>query len=281
MTGNITPGNSVLLKDIKSSYDKPWNNKLDLVHNFINGYIFPKYKSELMYLPSTDLYLEYFRNGFINEHVLYFLAPERKIKIPIIDPRFKNTCSFYINKLRKSKKRWHLFNGLQRVPVNLHNYNEFAHHSIAILYDSHKGTVDILNANENAYVFFQFYDKQLKKFFKTVYNKNVKIDHNLQCVKLETVFLQADCVKYNKNKASKFFILEGPCIIFALWLLDLRLKYQNKTKKQVIDFILKTLKENPKLLCEILLGYAQFINQIARGSLKYSNSETKLKRNRK
>lgn len=107
-------------------------------------------------------------------------------------------------------------------------------------------------------IHFVLYKKHkiFTNFFKKIYGITVKFDYkNYSCVlsDYELDYCKSDKYLYKSN---------GYCGVWFLWFIELRLKNRNLSNKEIVDKIKCILDKNPTKICEILIGYAQFIDKL-------------------
>jgi hypothetical protein len=248
---------SIPLKKLsKSSIDlveKPFDSKLsgewaataDKEEIFANTYIQKKFKDSLYTQPFV--FFKIFYDIELQKTVFLLLDSS---KITILDLEQDNS-DIYLKKYRETTKRFTFF------PVSITELSETGdevlYHSISALYDKKFNKVEIFDSIGSN---FKDFKKSFKKLFSEIYGTGVK-----------TVYLVDRCAAFGKleyercDKSLYKYKSEGFCAIWTFWFLELRLANPNVPKEKLIEKALKRLKNKDKV-CELLRGYAQFVDNI-------------------
>lgn len=158
----------------------------------------------------------------------------------------------YIFKYRRTNKRFTLY------PIALNNISRTDGHMLYMLYDKKFNQIEVFDST------FHIKDILAKKrvfftrFFKKIYGPTVKFDYkNHACIlsDYELEYCKSDKYLYKTT---------GYCVVWVLWFLELRLKNRNLSSKEIVDKIKKIFDKHPKKICEILIGYAQFVDKLTK-----------------
>jgi hypothetical protein len=232
--------------------EKPFDSKLsgewlgtnENKHGFLNTYIQEKFKTKLYILP-------FIRFGiFYDEEIkktLFKIEDWSTMK-----QYFKGQDSFepFIKKYRDTTNRFTFF------PITTlelaTDESELIGHSVSALYDKKFNKVEIFDSINTD---FKHFKETFKELFSEIYGKNVKI-----------VYIANRCVAFGKlasecDETLYKYKSEGFCVIWVLWFLELRLSNPEIPKEKLIEKALKKLKNKNKV-CELLRGYAQFVDNI-------------------
>lgn len=157
----------------------------------------------------------------------------------------------YIKPFKNTKKRFTLFT--TRTAYRIDN-QWYSAHSLAIIYDKKYHELDIFNVNPDNINEFKEITSLL---FKRIYGKSLKIVFPDQEAPFYNLF--STCQK-RKNGLSYEFSSDGFCVPATLWYFELRLSNPKLTRTEIYKKIIKNVKDQYHL-CDIYLGYAQFIQR--------------------
>lgn len=155
----------------------------------------------------------------------------------------------YIQEYRKTNKRFTLY------PISLNDIKNTDGHVLYMLYDKKFNQIEVFDNTYNINVILTKKHMFFTNFFKKIYGA-VKFHYqNYGCIlsQYELNFCKSE--KYLYKSA-------GYCVIWFLWFLELRLKNRSLTSKQIVNKIKEKLQIKPEILCEILIGYAQFVDKL-------------------
>jgi hypothetical protein len=164
----------------------------------------------------------------------------------------------------KTKKRFTLFNFVLHIDEDK---DDIYIHAFCCIYDSKTHTVELFDSVRNSYIEFK---PVLTAFFKMIYNSNVKFEIIRFCPKfggLYNFFCHHLVLPYK---------IDGPCTIWVMWYIELRLKNPLLTKHQIVKKALLLFTKDPQRLCRLLRGYAQFIQSITTKYRQTKGSKGKL-----
>jgi hypothetical protein len=222
-----------------------WIGDPEISQLFINKYISEKYNSELHTVPFIDFSIFY--DNETNETLVklteYNTLNRYYFKKDSFEPFFK--------KYRNPDKRFTFY------PINTAELNktqdDIDYHAISALYDKKTNKVEIFDSIGSD---FTYYKQTFKDLFTEIYGSEIKI-----------VYIVNRCVKFGKLEGERCidfiynYKAEGFCVIWVLWFLELRLSNPSISKEKLIEKALEKLKNGTKV-CELLRGYAQFVDKI-------------------
>ena len=181
------------------------------------------------------------------------------------EPRFAEYKETFI----KSKKRFHYFDIALDVPINKkYNDTEESAHSISAIYDSDTKTIDFFDVNSYTFTLTIKVKKLFQDFFGEIYGKSVKINYSPECLKLGNLLLDYynNC-EFHEEVLFPDFGVGGPCLMWTLWFLELRLKNATFTRKEILDIVYskgKGVFRDGEDLCDIIYGYAFFVHNFVK-----------------
>jgi hypothetical protein len=214
---------------------------------FMNAYIQEKYKEDLYFLPFVEFHIFYDeKKNKTNIRLADFIKYTGKI--------YENKGDFspYLERYLDTRKRFTFY------PFSIYTENPedetgFDSHGIGCIYDKKTKKVEVFDSIGSD---FAPYKKTLKTLFEEIYDKGVKIVYLNQCVNFgKLVHYRCNDMYYNYNAG-------GFCTIWVLWYLELRLANKQMSRDLVIKLAIKKLKENDEKVCELIRGYAQFVDKI-------------------
>ena len=232
---------------------------------------------------------KYENDKFIGDYDKYGYPRTGKTSISILWVKFNKVAVLYSEKLtdetytidknekyyknfiepyKSSKKRFHFFNITCSLPINKNfKWKERQFHSISAVYDSSSKIIDFVDTNRQTYTFTVKFKRYFKSIFDDIYGKgNYTTKYSQEYFQFGRIY--QNCIYDDQyNKLLEDFIVNGPCAIFTLWFLELRLSNPGLTRKQVIHFLYeKTQKEinwwgdKEVYLCDIILRYGLFVH---------------------
>jgi hypothetical protein len=228
---------------------------------FIQLYINKLYGDQLHNIQFTEIFIlftkEYGNYDFIEHPFLW-----DKNKRTVYD--LNEVPEEYIQEYRKTNKRFTLY------PISLTDIKQDNSHVLYMLYDKKFNQIEVFDNTYNINVILTKKHMFFTNFFKKIYGA-VKFHYqNYGCIISEYV---SDCYKSNKYLYKSY----GYCSIWFLWFLELRLKNRTLTTKQIVNKIKEKLQIKPEILCEILIGYAQFVDKVT-NDYKYVIIDHKINR---
>lgn len=223
----------------------------------------------------NKLYGEELHNIQFREIVILFTKEYNNynnIEEPFLWDKNKGTGNYlhevpqeYLAEYRKTNKRFTLY------PIHLSNIKQNEGHILYMLYDKKYNQIEFF---DNTYSINEIFNKKhnmIFNFFKKIYGNNVEYDFiNYGCILSKYASI---CYNYNKY----LYKSDGYCSIWFLWFLELRLKNRILTTKQIINKIKDILEIQPEILCELLIGYAQFVDKLT-NDYKYVIIDNKINR---
>ena len=228
--------------DLQGDWEASWERK----GIFMNAYIQDTYKDDLYYLPFVD-----FRVFYDTKNDKTFFKLGDFVKYEIIDSENKEVFSPYLEHYKNVEKRFTFY------PFTTFKEEteeeEGGSHGIACIYDKKTKKVEVFDSIGSD---FTPYKKVFRSLFEEIYGKGIKIIYLNQCVNFgKLVFYRCDDRYYNYNAG-------GFCAIWVLWYLELRLKNKHLSRDTVIKLAIQKLKDGDERVCELLRGYAQFVDKI-------------------
>jgi hypothetical protein len=265
-----SPEIDIIQRPFDRKHTKEWDGSWDKNDIFFQMYIQEKYKNIVYHVPfsSIGVYLENYKSSLLfnfgehdNSFSLSLDTDNKKIQLfnegRIKD--YKPIYKKYINKLRNTSKRFVIFNAATYIK------GTESSHAITILYDKITNELELFQRNpgKEKYMPYEEAKTLLLIFFKDVFGKKVKpVYNNSLCVKAWDIS--------NLCKAMHFEFyekLDGDCMIWALWYLELRLKNKDIPRRQVLartmNIFTKSMKgydPDVNLACKVILGYRKFID---------------------
>lgn len=262
---------------VKKSYD--YNYKGEWAAGFIetsiylNKYIKQQYKKDLFFIDYTVLQTGY-SPGSVPRHVMLIdlkQSPDNNFH-QINKKTVKHELLPYINRYKKSNKRFHFYDisMLYKNPKT----KEIEGHSASALYDKGTKQVDFFNTVSSGTTNLKFYHHQFELFFQAIYGKDIVLNYSQICILFGKKEFENQCIDLYKNGK---FMINGPCVIWTLWFLDTRLKNKSLSRNQVISRALREFTKNKKLICEVIINYAIFIDKlISKYTLKVNIDKKKV-----
>ena len=165
----------------------------------------------------------------------------------------------YIKKLKKTNKRFLMFS------LSIYIIDKEFSHAVSLLYDKFTNELEFFQRNPSKYSYkpYEEVKKIVLSFFKNVFGKKVKpVYNNNLCIKAYYIsgFCSGAHFELYKN-------LDGDCMIWSLWYLELRLKNRDIPRRQILNRAIRTFTKSLKkydpdvnLACRVILGYRKFID---------------------
>jgi hypothetical protein len=232
-----------------------WDGSFDKKLIFTEFYIEKKYSKDLHFLKYISIELNnkerenknpVFEFDFSNYNTGEYIQTEKLIgKEELIEK--------YSKLYKNTDKRFTYF------PISIFYFNKLNNkidgHSIIALYDKKINEVEIFDSIPGE---IKPYKQNLKTFFKTIYGKEVSIIFPGTFGyfgDIETSQCWNGLYKYNSR---------GFCVIWSLWYLELRLNNLELSREQVTKKAMKMFRKGDQKVCELLRGYAQFIDNFTK-----------------
>ena len=264
------------IKEFDPTKKKLWQGNLFNKFAFMQLYIEKLYGNDLHYMRFTDIAIvftkEYENYNFIIGPI--FLSDKLNKVWQLLD-----VPKEYLNEYIKTNKRFTLY------PIRLIDENDNKNgHVLYMLYDKKYNKIEVFDNTIHINVIVHFKRKIFIDFFKKIYGKNIKFDF-----KNYGFILSKYAVKYCNTG---IYSIKNTCVLWFLWFLELRLSNKTLKTKEIVDNIKDILDKNPTKICEILLGYAQFVDKVTydykcliidkkfEGVILKSHAKTKIKRKR-
>lgn len=258
-----SPVVDIIQKPFDRKHTKEWVPDKDKKDIFFQMYIQERYRNLVFYVPNSRLVLSFIeKNG---KDVLFFSFDERAhfwisktknsgfIEISGDEERFIK----YTKKLKKTNKRFLLFQAS--------TYEENGAHAITVLYDKLTKELELFQRNPGKEKYYPYEGTKvlLTAFFKKVFGKNIKpVYNNNLCIKAWDISNLCSSMHFEFYEK-----VEGDCLIWSLWYLELRLKNKDIPRRQVLNRVIKTFTKSIKpyepdvnLACRVILGYRKFID---------------------
>ena len=154
-----------------------------------------------------------------------------------------------LNEYTKTNKRFTLY------PISLIDLNNKENgHVLYMLHDKKYNQIEVFDNTIHINLIIHLKRKVFIDFFKKIYKKNVKFDF-----KNYGFILSKYAVNYCNTG---IYYIKGTCVLWFLWFLELRLTNKTLKTKEIVYNIKNILDKNPTKICEILLGYAQFVDKV-------------------
>ena len=229
-----------------------WRAFPDITNTFYLTYIKKNFRKQLHFLPFITINLF---DHYDNKYSYISIYDDNKKKS--VDDDDILEYKKYITLYKNTKKRFTFFPiTLKEVVKNKNNIDELGLHAISAIYDKKTKEVEIfdstpfnVNKHENA----------IKYFFEDIYGKDHKVIYLYRCFSFDLLRVnRCDNVPYK-------YTARGFCAIWVIWYLELRLKNRELSRDQIYDKAIDILKyggeENISRVCELLRGYAQFVDK--------------------
>jgi hypothetical protein len=166
-------------------------------------------------------------------------------------------------------------------------YNDNSGHAITVLYDKLTNEMELFqrNPSKGRYTPYEESKPLLLFFFRDVFGKKAKPVYNDSlCVKAWEISNLCSSMHFEFYRK-----LDGDCMIWALWYLELRLKNKDIPRRQVLARTmriltkdLKTYMSDVNLACRVILGYRKFIDDFTdQFTVFRSSDDTVIKINKK
>jgi hypothetical protein len=282
---------------VQKSFDRnnlirePWEGTAGKELVFFQMYLQEKYKNDLFTVPlfSVEFYTRKHDTSLVlfsetNTVWLNKVKSNKKISLQgnKTSSENKKTYENIKNKFRTSKKRFISF------PLGT-KIDEEDGHAYSLLYDKETEELELFqrySSNNDETKNSRNLKFMLKKFFKDIFGKDVKIVYD-EGFCIYSLFYSKRCE--TQEKYYKDFY-EGDCLLWALWYLELRLKNKHFSREKVIKKIKKNYGEVTGLgkdkysykACELMIGYRHFIdNFVKQFIIRETESGTIIKISRK
>ena len=253
----------LLKKTYDPEYSGEWLGASTHLDIFLNMYLQKKYKKDLYSMNYVGLLCYYYPDKAPHQVALNDM--KNNLRIKITKKSVQNELLPYIEKYRKSKKRFHFFHIVMYTRDK--NTGKIVGHSTSALYDSDsksdKKTIDFFNNIQYGNTNLKAYDRQFKTFFGAIYGKDISLNYSYECNRFGD-FDQHCMENFNPKANPKFKNYIGPCLIWTLWFLDTRLKNTHLSREQVIKFALGIFLKEKELVCKILIDYAIFVDKFVK-----------------
>lgn len=249
----------ILKKTFDPKYKGEWVATPQNINVFLNIYIKEKYKEDLFFLEYFTLYAVY--NPPEINHSIFTVnlkeTEEKAFNRITRDTVNKQPMLSFINAYKNSMKKFHYFNIRMGIKERT---GDFTYHSVSAIYDKISNRIDFFNTLLNEFNIKAF-NEQFKIFFKAVYGKDVKIKYTQKCHRLAVEEFYNSCESIYKNTN---FDIDGPCGIWTLWFLDMRLSNKHLSYKEVLDKALEYFmnKRKHQAICKVIRNYAIFADKI-------------------
>ena len=248
----------ILKKTFDPEYSSVWTGTTTNSSIFLNVYIKEKYKEDLFFLDYFILDASYSKNEYSHQvRVVNYKEPIENNFYKITKQTVKKELLPYINAYKNSKKKFHFFDIGMR--SRDHKTKEIGFHAASAIYDANFNQVDFFNTIASDFNIKAF-NEQFKTFFRAIYGKEIKLKYSVKCLLLGNIEAENLCgERFYEN--SKFYI-DGPCVIWTLWFLDMRLTNKHLPHQEVLKKALKIFREIPDLVCKVIINYGIFADKI-------------------
>ena len=214
---------------------------------FMQLYIEKLYGNQLHYIKFAEIIIlftkEYGDYNFIQGPAL--LDKNKNVIFELHD--LKNE---YIYEYKQTNKRFTLY------PISLLDLDRTDGHILYMLYDKKFNMIEVFDNTTHINNIINTKHQSFTNFFIRIYGKTIKFKYqNYGCIlsNYELDYCKSDKYIYKSN---------GYCSIWVIWFLELKLKNKNLSSKEIVYKIKKILDIDPIKICEILIGYAQFVDKI-------------------
>lgn len=249
----------IVKKTFDDKYRGHWKPTEDNMDIFLNIYIKEKYKEDLFFLEYFSLYAINIpsQKGY-KVLVRDSRLPTGSIRPDITRQTVKTILIPYIEAYKKSTKPFHFYD--IKIIAENSKLKEIEYHSASVIYSQVDNTVDFFNTIRYEFNIKAF-NEQFKIFFQEIYGKDVKIKYTKKCYRLSFLEFYSKCENiYNNTK----FYIEGPCVIWTLWFLDMRLRNKHLNHLEVLDKALYYFENKAKdrEICKVIRNYGMFVDKI-------------------
>lgn len=224
---------------------------------FLEMYIEKKYGNDMHYLKFIELGVintEYSRKIHYKN---LFLLNDYSIKIKngeydhwFLQNPNNSIPERYFEMFRNTKKRFTFY--------PLYFMNDYGSHAMMFLYDKNNNEIELFDTNSRYKEIIRTNKKDFMNFFNKIYGNDVIIVLDLKLYK------KIGSIDYKRCFMKNYiFKTSGFCIIYVLWYLELRLRNKHLDRTTVISKVTNYLKndKNYYLICDLLRGYADFVNE--------------------
>jgi hypothetical protein len=229
-----------------------WRAFPDITNTFFLTYIKKNFQKQLHFLPFVTINLfDHYKNEF--SYISIYDDNKKKT----IDDDDISEYKKYISLYKNTKKRFTYFPiTLKEVEKNKDGSDEYYYHAISAIYDKKTKEVEIFDSTP---LHVNKHETAIKYFFEDIYGKDHKVVYLYKCFSFDLLRSnRCDDVPYK-------YTARGFCAIWVLWYLELRLKNRDLSREQIYDKAIDILKykgeENISRVCELLRGYAQFVDK--------------------
>jgi hypothetical protein len=256
----------IIQKPFDPKYSKIWDGTLENRQIFLQMYIQETYRNLMYYKPFNALYVIYDDDKDMTYMgVVSYSKYKYSLKNWLDCPdwtvkKFDKETKKYISSYKKTSKRFSMHY------IKLQVKNADFGHAVIALYDSKTNELEVFQRNTYIYEIDQEYkklQKLLKDFFKYIYGDTVKFKFQEQlCIITSKIGYQCEIRTRKLYKR-----VEGDCMLWMLWYLELRLKNHSLSRGQVLSKAIKYFKDDLRrfrlsgnLVCKVILGYSTFID---------------------
>lgn len=229
---------------------------------FMQLYFEKLYKDQLHYIKFSEIVI-LFTKKYGNYNFIEGPALWNKNKGIIFE--LQNIPEEYLTEYRKTNKRFTLY------PISLLDETTDNGHILYMLYDKKINHIEVFDNTTNINDILDKKHEYFTNFFKRIYGKYIKFNYNNYGIILSEY-------QINYCQSEKYLYKStGYCTIWFIWFLELKLKNKNLSNKEIVYKIKDILTNNPIKICEILIGYAQFVDKLT-NDYKYVIIDNKIDR---
>jgi len=214
-----------------------------------------------------------FTELYLKKHYSDILHFVQHIELNFQEQRLKKNSKYYFGLIDHEKKKVYGFKGIKKYyPLYRNTKKRFTffpvykqvfiiengkqisikNHSQLFLYDRKLNIVEYFNSD---YRYDYEYSKSVKKFFIKLYGVKIKI---VNYWKYPVAYIH----HINCNEDDYNFTASGFCSIWSLWYIDIRLKNNKIPLQLLVKKIENKLRNNETLICKLIIGYTQFVQNI-------------------
>ncbi|HEY9702378.1 MAG TPA: hypothetical protein V6C58_08025 [Allocoleopsis sp.] len=229
-----------------SNYIGKWMGERYKEAIFTDIYLQDRYSNDFHYLKYVQLWIisdSRKDNHFLLYDVMKRNKNDRMLNLENDDKRVVK----YMNKYKNTYKRFTYF------PLVI--YSKKGNHFVSFLYDRKENTLE--RYDSSVIQSSRWMNIKIKNFFKKIYGDlRFIFDSKCQYFTIKEIEFCSEYIKYQR------YYSKGFCIVWSLWLIELRLKNKHLDRNTILLNAKKIFNRDPEKLCKIIRGYGQFIDSL-------------------
>jgi hypothetical protein len=256
----------IIQKPFDRKYSKEWVGSQDKKDIFFQMYLQEKYRNSVFYVPFSNLVVIIDEDivrltfNFGNSEDLFCISSAKGMQKYILEGiDCQKDYKKYVKKLKNTIKRFLIFQMIIYIP------GEDSSHAVTLIYDKLTKELEFFQRNpgKERILLYEEAKNIVKVFFMDVFGKNIKpVYNNNLCIKAWDISNLCSSMHFEFYEK-----IDGDCLIWALWYIDLRLKNKDLPRRQVLSRAIKIFTKSLKhyeqdvnLACKVILGYRKFID---------------------